>query len=278
LDQALRGLKTRLVVNVLVTVFLAAIVVWGVDLYDISLRDTRFLTGWLLFSGVSLLAVYNLRKKVPFIPLFRASIWLQCHIYIGWLTGLIFLFHTNFDLPNGGLEILLWILFFGVFVSGVLGIILLRWLPPRIRDQGERHVFERIRLYRAQIAEEAAELAMQSVRETASNTISQFYVEQMQPYLDRPRNVGHHLAGSSAPIAEMRRKIRALGRYSGAEGKTILQSFNQLAEIKDNLDFQYSLQIVMKAWLFVHIPLTYALGLVIVVHIILVYAFSSGAI
>lgn len=50
---------------------------------DLSLRDASFLSGWLLSAGVGLLAIYNLRKKFPFLPLIDASGWLQVHLLLG---------------------------------------------------------------------------------------------------------------------------------------------------------------------------------------------------
>ena len=51
----------------------------------------------------------------------------------------------------------------------------------------------------------------------------------------------------------------------------------QLAEFvraKDNLDFQRAVQGMLKGWLFVHIPLTYALLLFAAVHGLLAWRFT----
>ena len=47
-------------------------------------------------------------------------------------------------------------------------------------------------------------------------------------------------------------------------------------ETKDQLDFHQAMQGLLKGWLFVHIPLTYALLLFALVHLVLVYAFSGA--
>jgi len=46
---------------------------------------------------------------------------------------------------------------------------------------------------------------------------------------------------------------------------------------KNNLDYQHALQMVLKGWLFVHIPLTYSLIVVAAVHGVLAYAFIDGS-
>jgi len=50
-----------------------------------------------------------------------------------------------------------------------------------------------------------------------------------------------------------------------------------LVRQKDGLDYHYALQLVLKGWLFTHIPLTYSLLLLTLVHVVLVFAFSGGA-
>ena len=47
-------------------------------------------------------------------------------------------------------------------------------------------------------------------------------------------------------------------------------------EKKDELDFHYSLNLALKAWLLVHVPLTYGLLILAVLHMVTAYAFSGG--
>ena len=46
-------------------------------------------------------------------------------------------------------------------------------------------------------------------------------------------------------------------------------------QLKDDLDYQRSLQSVLKTWLFVHVPLTWTLILFALFHTITVCAFAS---
>ncbi len=262
--------------NVAVTVVLAAGLVSVNWLYDLSLRDASFLSGWLLIAGVGLLAMYNIRKNFPFLPLINASGWLQVHLYLGWLVIVLFLLHTSFRLPNGPLEIALWVLFVMTAGSGVVGLALSRTLPNRLRRHGERIIFERIPRFRAQLAGEVEELAMRSVTETSSNTISQYYVTRLQPYFHGPRNFYAHVVGSNEALIRLCREIGSLRRYLNNQGREILDEIEWRVVAKDNLDHQHALQWLLKVWLLVHIPLTYSLILVAVVHAVLAYAFSGG--
>ena len=268
--------SSRALRNSAVTVILAVTIVSVDRLYDLSLRDASFLSGWLLIVGMGLLSSYNSRKKLPFLPLLSSAIWLQLHIYLGWLVILLFLLHTSFRLPNGLIEIALWLLFLVVAGSGLVGLALSRIVPNRLRRYGEMIIFERIPIFRAQLAREVEELAMRSITETLSNSIARYYGTQLQPFFCGPRNFLAHLIGSNEAVQRMSREIESQQRYLNQEGREILDEIEWRVIAKDNLDYQYALQRLLKGWLFIHIPLTYILILVAVMHVVLVYAFSGG--
>lgn len=267
---------SRALPNIAVTLALVAglaLVDW---LYGLALRDASFLSGWLLIVGMGLLAVFNVRKKLPFLPLVNASIWLQLHIYIGWLVIALFLLHSSLAWPNGPLEIALWLLFVMVAGSGLLGLVLSRIIPNRLGRDRERIIFERIPVFRAALAREVEELAMRSVTGIGSNAIARYYVTHLLRYFHGSRNLIGHLTGSSEALPRMCREIKSLERYLNEDGRKILDEIEWRVIAKDNLDYQYALQWLLKSWLFVHIPLTYSLLLVAVVHAVLAYAFGGG--
>lgn len=262
--------------NIGISGLLAAILASVTVVYDISLRDSSFLTGWLLVGGIAFLAIYNARKKLPFLPLGRSAIWLQAHVYTGLMVVLVFLLHTSFALPNGPIEVSLWVLFVVVAGSGVIGIALSRGLARFLHLHGERIIFERIPVFRARLAEEVRDLAQKSVSDIASSTIAHYYATCLHDYFRAPQHFFAHLVRSQEPLLRMRREIKSLERYLDQRGKEILAEIESRVVAKNNLDFQFALQLVLKLWLFVHIPLTYGLILFAAVHIVLVYAFAAG--
>jgi hypothetical protein len=266
----------RLTLLVCLTLLVGAGLVWYERVYDLSLRDASFLTGWLLVGGGGFLALYNSRKKLPFLPLLSSAAWLQLHIYIGLLTVLVFLLHSSFRLPSGGLEIALWCLFVVVAGSGLIGIVISRTLPRRILDHGERVTFERIPWFRTMLAGEVHELAMRSVTESASNTIAGYYANRLFDFFSGPRDLLAHLAGSRGPLNRKLGELRSLRRYLNDGERGLVDEIEARVVLKDNLDHQYALQLLLKGWLFVHIPATYALILVVAVHAVLAYAFAGA--
>ena len=257
---------------------LAAIGLVAVDrFYDMSLRDAAFLNGWMLLAAMLFLSAFNVRKKIHVVPMIPLSAWLQMHIYMGCLAALLFGLHTDFELPNGLLETVLWLLFVGMVGSGIVGLLLSRILPRRISAAGERVIFERIPALRAQLRHRVADLAMLSVKETRSSVISDFYAAELADYLQRPRNFLRHLIGSNRPVRHMRARIDGLRRFLDDRGQEILDEIDELVAAKANLDQQFALQFTLKAWLFVHIPLNYALLIFTITHVGAVYAFAAGA-
>lgn len=263
--------------NLAITGMMIGLIVAIDLLYDMSLRDSAFLNGWILFSFMVLLSIFNLRKKLNILPLLRMSLWLQIHIYVGIICLLLFMLHTDFALPNGLFEIILWGLYMTMTVSGLIGVFLSRVLPHRISARGERVIFERIPVLRAQITRDVEELVMSSVKETRASTIADFYTEELAPYLRQPKNLLGHLLGARKPERRLHVAIRELERYLDDRGRQILEEIDSLISAKADLDYQYATQLTLKGWLFFHLPLNYGMMLFSLAHIIVVYAFASGA-
>ena len=65
-------------------------------------------------------------------------------------------------------------------------------------------------------------------------------------------------------------------RYLNASERKAAQDLAALVRQKDALDLHRTTQLVLKGWLFVHIPLTYGLLVFIAAHVVIVYSFSGG--
>lgn len=61
-------------------------------------------------------------------------------------------------------------------------------------------------------------------------------------------------------------ELKTLDRYLNEQEKAIADEIRDWIETKQNLDFQYAAQRLLKLWLFVHIPVTYSLILLGAVH------------
>jgi hypothetical protein len=253
----------------------AALLAWLLDFaLRVHLRRAELVSGLTLFAVILLLTLFNARKKLPFLPLLRASTWMQVHIYVGLLSCVLFVLHAGWRIPHGGLESSLAILFYLVSVSGVAGLAITRWVPIHLTVLGENVIFERIPALQAGLRREVEEMVLNSVAQSQSSTIGDFYEGKLRNYFSRPRFFWYHLAGIGKPLFKLLSEVDALDRYLNVEERATMTRVVEKIHAKNNLDFQQARQGLLKGWLFVHIPLTYSMILLATVHGFLAWKLS----
>ena len=244
--------------------------------YRIAFSDVVVTSGWLLFAVVVFLSSYNLRKKLTYPPLLKSSTWLQMHIYLGIAAMVIFLFHTSGKVPTGHLDIALYALFTLMVASGLFGFYLTRTIPTTLSSRGNEVIFERIPLFRRQIKDRVEQIILQSIEQSASSILAEFYESYLMYFLSGPRNVLLHLVRSERTSYRLRHELRESDRYLNEQDKVLAAELDDLIKLKDDLDFHYARQGLLKLWLFFHIPMTLVLLIFLVAHIVLIYAFTYG--
>ena len=240
-----------------------------------ALPNYAFFTGWVLLGGMFVLTIYNVRKKLPFLPLGKSETWLQIHIYLGFFTTLLFLIHLNFRLPHGWFEITLAWLFVLVSGSGFVGLFFSRVLPRRLATRGGEVIFEKIPALRHALKTEAENLALGA--DAKSPVIAEFYAKRLADFFSGPKNSWLHLVESRRPVSALLAELDDLRRFATDADREKIEKLTALVRQKDGLDYHRSLQLALRLWLFVHIPLTYGLMIFTVLHIVIVFAFSGGA-
>ncbi len=261
-----------------VGVVVAAILLGAaIDQYGQALRDSRYLAGWILAGGLVFLMALELRGQILTVPAGPMSLWIRVHSFLGWLVIATFVFHTEWRLPDSVFGWLLWASFLVLAGSGALGFLLARWIPPRLTDGGEPVPFEEIPVIRAGLARDARACAMGAVRDSCSSMIAASYVKTLQAYFARPRNLICHLWGSSSRIDRLTAELDAVAGYVDEVGRDRVAELRRLVVLKDDLDRQLALQGLLRGWPFVHLPIGYGILLCSIMHVLMVYGYSSGA-
>lgn len=262
---------------VAVTLLVAAVLalIWGHRQLAPMMRQVAFLTGWALLAVCLFLTVYNARKKLPFLPLGNSRTWLQLHVYVGYFSFALFFAHTSWRWPTGWFEGTLAALFLAVALSGVVGLFWSRTVPRRLTARGGDVLFERIPIVRRQLADQAKELALKSVSATKSTAIADFYNSRLADFLGQPMHRWRHFF-EGRPLLALQAQIDDLSRFLNADQRAVLEEIARLVRQKDTLDYQHALQLSLRLWLFIHIPLTYSLLIFTALHVVLVFGFSSG--
>ena len=123
--------------------------------------------------------------------------------------------------------------------------------------------------------EEAEKLILGVAAEQHSTAVADFYLRRLKAFFDRPRDFLRHALRLPGSRQTLLTEIEAQDRYLNDKEREAMRTLGTLVERKDDLDFQYALQALLKCWLFVHIPLTYGLLIFIVFHVLRVYAYAG---
>jgi hypothetical protein len=99
------------------------------------------------FTGTGLIVfecLLSARKRYPASPFGRVHTWLRAHVWLGLLSLLLICFHAGWRWGQGLETVLMW-LYLIITLSGILGLVLQRYLPQRITEQIPREtIYEQI--------------------------------------------------------------------------------------------------------------------------------------
>lgn len=261
-----------MVLTTLSVVALAAASFWFIPRFP----HHAYISGWFLFALMLILTFFNLRKKVPFLRMGKASFWLKMHICLGIFSGVLFFVHMGWNWPSGIFrQIFAWC-FIIVFVSGLVGWWMSRTFPKRLTLAGYETPFERMSDARNNIRQKAEALVLATEGNARPSLASLKYADQLGSFFTKPCNFLAHLRASRSPQATHSSQFNEMDRYIGSEDRENFEKLRDLVAEKHMLDYQYSLQLALRLWLFIHIPLSYSLLIFSVLHIILVHSFSTA--
>jgi hypothetical protein len=256
---------------------------WLVWLYGNALRDPRYLDGWVLAGGMGLQLYFHAGIKMGSLSPKSAMRWRKLHIFVGYLLIAAFISHSDFSLPDTSFEWALWAGFVIVTLSGVVGTYLAWSLRanPDIDRVGYDHIAER----RAELARDVQALVADIGAGASAIAlpapphgvwIADLYTSHLEDFFRGPRNFTAHLVSSQRPLKRLTGEIDDLSLYVDQQSQEKLDAIKKLVVEKDKLDFARVYHRLTKGWLFVHVPVTYGLIVLTVLHVLVVYAFSSG--
>jgi hypothetical protein len=281
-----QGLAGHLVSRTVQSALIAALsggLFWLVWIYGNGLRDPRYLDGWVLACGMALQLFFHAAKTMGLSPK-AAMRWRKIHVFAGYMVIAAFISHTDFSLPDTGFEWAMWAGFVLVALSGILGTYLV-WAQKAKGRINEAVSYDRIPALRADLKRAFLAAAAETDPLPAAFDlpglphdawIKDLCTTQLEDFFQGPRNFSAHLIGSQRPLKRLTQAIDNLSRYVDQARQAKLATIKDLVVEKDRLDFTHVSLGLTRGWLFVHVPVTYALTVLAVLHIIVVYAFSSG--
>ena len=256
---------------------------WLVWIYGNGLRDPRYLDGWVLAGGMALQVSFHIAKTAGLSPN-SAMRWRRVHIFAGYLVIAAFISHSDFTLPDTGFEWALWTGFVLVTLSGILGTYLI-WSQRAKGRVDEVVSYDRIPALRAELKHAFLVAAAETGSPAAGFDlpglphdawIKDLCATHLEDFFQGPRNFTAHLIASQGPLNRLTDAIDNLSRYVDQQSQAKLAAIRSLVIEKDRLDYARVSLGLARGWLFVHVPVTYALIVLTVLHVLVVYAFSSG--
>ena len=249
-------------------------------------------SAFMLFAGL-----LGLRKKYPIWRIGRAQSWMRGHLWLGFISFPIILFHCGFHFGVGLTRGLMWI-FLVVFISGIFGAALQHYMPRLTTERIPLEtIYEQIGRVRSQLLGEATAAVNEAcaalagnashttdiqraaaasagtmggltvasglqMDEQASKELRVFFEREMQPYIAAAG--GHEFSLSDRNRAQaMFRELRLL---LPANLHSTVQELESICEEKRELDLQTRYHRILHGWLLVHIPLSYAVLVLGVIH------------
>jgi hypothetical protein len=168
-------------------------------------------------------------------------------------------------------------------LSGIFGTYLAWSLKAKhVIDDGVS--YDRIPVRRAELARDAQANVAKTDSAVAAIAlpapphdawIRDLYTTHLRDFFQGQRNFTAHLIGSQRPLKRLTDEIDNLSRYVDQRSQEKLAAIRTLVIEKDRLDFARVHLGLAKAWPFVHVPVTYALFVLTLLHVLVVYAFSS---
>jgi hypothetical protein len=224
------------------------------------------LAGFVLIVYAGLLGA---RRRVPAWRIGRASAWMRGHLWLGLLSYPLIWLHAGGQL-GGVLTIVLMVLFTIIVLSGVYGVYLQQSLPRAMTAAVPLEtIFEEIDSRMAGLHEQADDLVAVAVgpvraRPPEAEALQETYRNAIEPYLSGGIRDDGRLGGvlGAAAVFDHLRTTLPPALHD------TVNALAALCEERRQLALQKRLHHRLHGWLFLHVPLSVALLLLALVHVV----------
>ena len=229
----------------------------------------RWTVGYGVAAAVLLVValVYAARRRMPRRGPGASYHWLQCHVYGSTLFLLLLLLHMGASMPNGVLGWGLWGGGLWVVATGLVGVGIQKWIPRALSSGLSTEVhYDRIPELVDHVRDRAEALVAGAVE-----SVRAFHRTTLAPVLAAPRAQPIYLIDISGGIRGRMRQFDYLQQLLGDTDRSILEELRTLTRTKLEMDAQYTLQRVLRGWLYVHVPVAVALAVLVAFHVFAVW-------
>lgn len=267
------GSRRRIYAMTFTLVCVALTAMWVQVIRD-RLGDESTFTGWTLLVSTAGLYLLSARKRVIQTKLGPVAAWLQMHVYMGTFASVVFLMHIGWPV-RGIFESFLAACFVIVAVSGIVLGVVSRSTPKKLAAIDQDYKLERIPALQAVVSQNAHATALGSASFGEGATLSEYYQRRLLPFFQAPRSILYRIVPNGLKRRQLLRELGDLDRYLAEQGLTSRQELSAMVRSKDDLDYHFALQTRLRLLFTFHVALTWALALMIGVHVVMVYRFQG---
>ena len=240
---------------------------YGYDQYPHGGSWPGIISGAVGSIGMGVLMFYSLIKRHFQRSRGNLQTWLYCHIWLGTLVFFLILFHSGFhfkDITAVSAMILLTV----VVASGVIGVLLYDAIPPKF-------IYIEANKSTAELSEEMngiveSMVSLASRKSAAFRKLADRLIAAEQPQ----SNARWRILFTYHPRRRRPMESFDVNDFTGSVDATETEDLKRLVDLAGELRRLHEQLIdkqryvnVMSAWLYVHVPISFLLLLVVVVHI-----------
>lgn len=238
------------------------------------LGDESTFSGWTLLAATASLYLLTIRKNLMRLKVGPVAGWLQMHTYAGSFACCVFLMHIGWPV-RGLFETTLALTFVVVAASGIALGIMSRRTPQRLAAIPADYHLEQIPILQATVARDAHKTALASAEFGEGATLSEYYQRRLLPFFRSSRSIAYRLLPNGIWRRQLLRELGDLERYLADKGNNSRTALAAMVKSKDDLDYHFALQTRLQTLFALHFSLTWALALMIGIHVVLVYRFQG---
>ena len=216
----------------------------------------------ILFTGVMAYSIRRRMMRVRALP--RSWYYLQFHVYGGALFLLFMFMHSNFSYPEGIITWWLWILSIWIVVSGLIGIVLQKWIPTMLNTGLSIEVhYDRI----PELVEASRDKAEKLVA-SSSKPIQDFYKKHLASSMAIPQPRLMYYLDAASNIQSRTRLFDHVRSYLSDREQLQFDELMAIYKTKLEMDAHCTLQRGLRWWIYAHAPLSFLLVVLLVAHIL----------
>ncbi len=267
--------KNRRRISLSVTAMLLAIVWLVAWIQEGRLSRASVFTGSTVLGSLVLLALLGVRRRIPVLRLGSVSTWTQIHIYTGLFAAGVYVMHVPAIIAGGFFECGLSIVFLLVSLSGLYGVYASRTLPRQLTAVGEQYRFDRVGWHRGQIAQSAQELLEELSEQSGVHVLGRFYHSFLEPFFNGRPTMAYVIAPSGIRRRRLISGLKELDRYLESDSRSTSGRLAALVRRRDDLDYQFALQLRLRTWVVVHSVFSVILIIAAAMHAITALRFLA---